>query len=197
VAQILDKASQTGALPPVGEIGRSTPRLWRTGTWDSMEASQVVTHFPRQEMVDLADTYTLVRLEQETSDLNAWTDLSAMVGPGRRLDPPSEADLRRALGRARAVARAKASVASLIMDRLATTHLPYSQQDLDFIAALRREALNSDKGPSQAAARFLRGGFRICMPIGPAPAHYGQVPASYAPLLTDERLKNLPDFGAH
>ena len=196
VAQILDKASQTGFLPPVGEIDRTTLRLWRTGAWDSLVASQVVTHFPRQEMLSLADAYTLVRLQQETSDLDAWSDLSAIVGPGRRLDPASEADLRRALGRARSTARNYASVAPLILNRLSAIELPYSRDDLELIATIRREALNSDKGPSQAAAKYLRGGFRICLPIGPVPAHYGQAPASASPLLTNERLKALPDYGA-
>jgi hypothetical protein len=197
VAQILDKAAQTGVLPPVGEVGRSTLRLWRTGTWDSMVASQVVTHFPRQQLVDLAGIYSLVRSEIDTPDLEAWTDLNAISGPGRRLDPASEADLRRALGRARALARSRASIASLMLERVETEPLPFTPQDIELIAILRHEALNSDKpGPSPAAAKLLRGGFRICLPIGPAPAHYGQVPAGTAPLLTDERLKALPDYGA-
>lgn len=198
VAQILDKAAETGVLPPVGQIGRPGPRLWRTGTWDSMVASQVVTHFPRQQLADLANIYTAVRRVDDVPEIEAWTDLSAISGPGRRLDPTSEAELRGALGRARGTTRRKASLSFLILDLTVRQHLPFSTQDLDLIASLRHAAQNSDKGdvPAVLASSFPGGFSLLCKSIGPVPAHYGQAPASTAPLLTDDRLNALPDFGA-
>jgi hypothetical protein len=197
VAQILDKAAATGVLPPVGEIGRPAPRLWRTGTWESLVASQVVTHFPRQQLAALASVYTAVRRADDTPEADVWTDLSAISGPGRRLDPASEAALRKALGSARSIARRRASLSAVILALTAQQHLPYSSQDLDFIAAMRRAAQNSEKGGVPwALTQALPGGFSLCRPIGAVPANYGQAPPGTAEILTDEKLNALPDFGA-
>ncbi|MBV9548778.1 MAG: hypothetical protein JO256_03785 [Alphaproteobacteria bacterium] len=196
IAAILDKAQETGSLPPVGDIGVPSTRVWRTGTWESMVASQVVTHFPREELTLLADIYALIHLVNDAPDPNAWTDLDDISGPGRRLDPASLADLRRSLGRARTLARRRAFGASLIIERTKTLHLPFNAQDLKLIALLRRLALESNATtvPKEAEG-VLRGGFSICRPIGTVPPHYGQSSYNLAPPLTDERLKSLPPFG--
>ena len=196
LSAILDKAAETGRLPPVGDIGRPPRRGWRTGAWDTVVASQTASHFPRQELVDLASIYTWVRQAQGVGDFIAWTKLYPMVGPGRRLDPASEADLRNALSEARALTRAMANIGSLIIDRVQRQNLPFNQQDLALIATLKREAQNSEDGNRSAPPPdVLRGGFTICRPIGAVPAHYGQGHTDGAPDLTDERLKAL-DFGA-
>lgn len=197
VAEILDRARETGILPPVGNIGRLTPRMWRTGTWDSMVASQVATHFPREQLAQLASTYTAIRLTADGVGVEGWIDLGGISGPGRRMDPAFEADLRRALVRARAYIRAEANLASLLLRRMQGLQLPYSRQDLELIAVLRHEAMNSERGfASPAGEKVLRGGFGICRPIGPVPAHYGESSIPLGDVLTDERLKALPDFGA-
>src|SRR6185503_2406555 len=103
LAKILDDASRSGSLPPVGYIGQPPRHRWPTGAWDSVVASQTATHFPREQLAALGGLYKIVqRIEEygvpETED---WSGLYAMVGPGRRLDPASEAQLRSALGRAR------------------------------------------------------------------------------------------------
>jgi hypothetical protein len=197
VAQILDRAAETGVLPPLGQIGRPAPRLWRYGTWDSMVASQVVTHFPRDQLAALANIYTAVRRADDNAEREAWTDLNAISGPGRRLDPASETELRRALGRARITTQAKADLSALILDQAQKQHLPFTPQDLNLIAALRSAAQNGDKTDVPAAlAKLLPGGFRICRPIGPAPAHYGQALPDMGLSLGDDRQNALPDFGA-
>src|SRR4051812_26325082 len=40
LGQILDEAARTGSLPAVGEIGQPPPRLWNSGAWESVVASQ-------------------------------------------------------------------------------------------------------------------------------------------------------------
>jgi hypothetical protein len=194
LAQILDRAAETGRLPPVGDIGRPARRLWRTGAWDTVVASQAATHFPRQQLAGLADLYGMVRMTYDDTGFDAWVKLYTMVGPGRRLDPASEADLRQTLTQARAMTRAMANGSALIVERAQKQNLPFSQQDLALIAALRHEARNSEN-PNALPVDILRGGFGICRPIGAVPAHYGQAIPNLAPVLTDERMKTLPSFG--
>jgi hypothetical protein len=61
LGQILDTASRTGRLPPVGDIGMMPLRQWTSGGWDGVMASQTVTHFPRQQLAGLAIIYGFVR----------------------------------------------------------------------------------------------------------------------------------------
>ena len=66
-----------------------------------------------------------------------------MVGPGRRLDPASEADLRKALGLARAVSRNYASMALTTIDCTQAEGLPFSTADLKLIAEAQRRTLTA------------------------------------------------------
>src|SRR6185295_17241720 len=58
---ILDAASRTGALPPVGDIGMPPRGYWLSGNWESVVASQVTTHFPREELAALNTLYKFVQ----------------------------------------------------------------------------------------------------------------------------------------
>lgn len=102
LARTLDVAAKSGALPPVGTIGSISTRQYPGGVWQGVLASQTATHFPRLLLADLAATYARVNKADELAlvEANSWTDLNTMVGPGRRLDPPSEDRLRAALGHA-------------------------------------------------------------------------------------------------
>src|SRR5262249_14454598 len=103
LAGILDEAARSGGLPPVGNIHGPVRHQWRTGSWDSIVASQTATHFPPEQLAALASLYKQVERAEvaSTSQNEAWSRLYTMVGPGRRLDPASEADLRMALSIAR------------------------------------------------------------------------------------------------
>ena len=92
------------------------------------------------------------------------------------------------------MSRVIANMASNLVERVQTFNLPFSKQDQAVIDDLRLAAQNSEN-PDYPAPKGLRGGFSICRPIGPVPAHYGQGIPSLAPLLTDERMKTLPTFG--
>jgi len=103
MAAILDQASRTGSLPPVPQIYQPHSRIWPDDVWRTVVASQTAPHFPQEELARLSRTYSqevdLSVINRE--ELLAWANLSAMVGPGRRLDPASEAELRKALSQAR------------------------------------------------------------------------------------------------
>jgi len=74
LGRILDTASHTGQLPPVGDIGMMPLRQWTSGAWDGVIASQTATHFPRQQLADLALIYGFVRKAMRSPSLR-W-------GPG-------------------------------------------------------------------------------------------------------------------
>jgi len=195
LTDILDGASRGGTLPPVGDIGQPPPRQWRSGSWESVVAAETATHFPRQELAQLADLYQLVaRMEGMTQfNFQAWSELYAMIGPGRRLDPASEADLRKALSLARATNRSYASQAITLVFRTQALRLPFSGSDLQLIADAKRRSL-TEKNPN--APSLPDSTSALCGPVGAVPARYGQSQFSLIPALSDQAVKALPDFGA-
>jgi hypothetical protein len=178
--QILDGASRTGQLPPVGDVGAMPLRQWTSGAWDGVLASQTATHFPRQQLAGLAIIYGFVRKADAFAEpeVAAWTELSAMSGPGRRLDPVTEDRLRAALGRARYFNRTRDALSLALISQIKRQDIVLSPEDLAIIQA----------GTKRGTHRYL------CEPIGPAMAPYGQAPLSDVPAGTDQALKNLPDF---
>lgn len=184
LTDILDAASVSGRLPPLGDIGMSPRALLSTGAWDSVVASQIATHFPRQQLTDLSSIYARVSRIMSRSDTEDWVELNTMSGPGRRLDPAAEQDLRKALTRARFNGRFIARVAGLVADGVKAQNLPFSVENLATIADARNRPLSDGRT------------FLLCQPIGAPPARYGQAPLSTWSAQVREKLKHLPDFGA-
>ena len=180
--QILDGASRTGQLPPVGDVGAMPLRQWTSGAWDGVLASQTATHFPRQQLADLAIIYGFVRKADAfgEGEMAAWTDLSGMSGPGRRLDPVTEDRLRAALARARYFNRTRDQLSLALIYRMKAQDIVFSPEDLATIEAGKKRA--AQRNPS------------LCGPIGPALPSYGHAPMGYTAADTDKALKTLPDF---
>jgi hypothetical protein len=195
LAAILDLASQSGRLPPVGAIGQPPRRGWSIGTWDSVMASQVNTHFSGRQLQGLAYFYNFVRNSMTYSDqeIQAWSDINSMAGPGRRLDPVGEDRLRAAISTARSLNRAIA-FGAIRMTELASA-ATFSKQDRDyFIAPMRKNSLtegqyNIDNGITPM--------FDICRPLGAVPAHYGDGILPGVPAVMPEVLKTMPKFDGH
>ena len=179
--QILDAASRTGQLPPVGYIGAMPLRQWTSGAWDGVLASQTATHFPRQELANLAIIYGYVRKADTFAEpeVAAWTDLSTMSGPGRRLDPVTEDRLRTALARARYFDRTRTELGIVILNHMKNRDVVFDKDDLAIIEAGKKQARN--------------GKHFICGPIGATTSH-GEAPLADTPTHADQALKTLPDF---
>jgi hypothetical protein len=104
LSSILQRAADSGRLPPLGPLGRPPAPAWTVGTWDALVSAGALAHMPQQKMI----AYT--RIHQQTaylSDLSDqevadWTILDTMSGPGRRLSEVEAAQLRLALARAMA-----------------------------------------------------------------------------------------------
>lgn len=187
---ILDGASRTGVLPPLGDIGSMPRGIWQSGAWESAVASQAAVHFPRQELATLNAIYQFVRRADAlgAEEKAHWNSLYAMVGPGRRLDPASEARLRDAMSQARSWNREMATVGANIINRVKTLNLPFSASDLDSIALSEREPLVKSRKEYSPTGQ-------VCAPIEASPAVYGQAMSGYVPNSTDRDLRNLPKFG--
>jgi hypothetical protein len=187
---ILDNASRTGALPPVGDIGSPPRSIWYSGTWESVVASQAAVHFPRQELAALNTIYKFIQKADESSagERMYWDSLYAMVGPGRRLDPASDARLRDALSHARASNREMTVMGTNITREVKALNLPFSPNDLNVIAAGEHLPLVKPRN------EFSFTGY-VCAPIEKAPAVYGQAMWTFVPYRNDASLKAVPNFG--
>jgi hypothetical protein len=187
---ILDSASKTGALPPLGDIGTPPRGVWITGAWDSAQASQAAVHFPREQLAALGRTYKFVQKGDEFSGMEGtqWSELYAMVGPGRRLDVASEARLRSALSQARALNRLMTSIAINIIRSTHDLDLPFSSADLKSIARGRSDPLAKSRDEFNPLGNH-------CLPIEKAPAVYGQSGLKYLPSASEQSLQTLPNFG--
>ena len=191
LGRILDSASRSGSLPPVGFFGTPPRRGWSDGAWNGVLASQVATHFPSQQLASLARLYNTVRLTAYygPTELETWSNLSTMMGPGRRLDPASEADLRKAISLARTQNRSLANLSFQMLRNLKTQDLPFNQNDKQIIAEARDVSLESGKITAASSSPT----FLVCQPIGAAPPQYGQTPLAVTPGVTEEAMKLLPD----
>jgi len=192
LARILDDAARAGKLPPVGYIGQPPRFMPRSGVWDSVVASQTMTHFSRQELSRLGSLYTFVnRLGTYTNfETEAWSNLYTMVGPGRRLDPASEVELRKALSSARNVNRTMANLASFLVTGAAALKLPFNREDLAAIDNAKKQPLTGLKPTLSDGSPMAM----LCDPIGQVPANYGEAQAQASAGLVADAARHLPDF---
>jgi hypothetical protein len=103
LARIMRQASSSGRLPPVGYFSGAAATYWRTEVWETQQASQALAHLRPKEINELGTVYRYVRLMEGAGaqERDAWLVLAGMTGPGRRLDPGSEAAIYQALNTAR------------------------------------------------------------------------------------------------
>jgi hypothetical protein len=192
LARILDAAAKSGSLPPVGDIGLPPRSAWLGGAWESVVASQTATHFPRQQLADISHTYKGIETIEHVYNLETedWHDLYAIVGPGRRLDPASEADLRKALSRARSSSRSLASLSGVIIDEVKNLNLSFSPDEVSRI----ENAKNVPMTGAKQTFNVRNSTNTICSPIGGVPATYGQGQFSFLPSMIGGMVKTIPDF---
>ena len=193
LARILDDAARDGrGLPPVGDIGTPVRRLWRYGIWESVVASQTATHFPRQELSALGSLYKFIQRAEiyGQDELEAWSDLSAMAGPGRRLDPASEAELRRAMGRARTANRILTSISSIVMVQAKPLNLPFGPNEQKLVD----NAVHVSLASAPATATNPSPMSVICGPIGPVAPSYGQGTLGTVPGFLEDGIRGLEAF---
>lgn len=158
---IVASAERAGRLPAVGPIANPPWRTWDSGIWDSAVAAQTASHFSREEAGGIVGFYSFVDIlrDQTSRELDAWTRLYALVGPGRSFTSDEAARLNSAIGEARLAHRLMA-LAAIRAEQLASIH------DLPYDAATARKY--TDRPIADLP---------LCKPIpAEAPSAYGQAP---------------------
>ena len=185
LALILDAAAKSGSLPPLGDISMPPRTVWPNGAWESVVASQTASHFPRQQLANIAAAYKLTSRIEGSSlrEIEDWNELYTMVGPGRRLDPASESELRKALTEARTNNRTIPALGLQVANLVKTLELPFSREDVARIETARRPS--ASVGPNDT-----------CVPIGPAPSSYGNGPRVSGTVNRDDAVSQFPQFEA-
>jgi len=163
LADIVDRAAESGRLPPVGDIAMPPERTWSNGVWQSTLAGQTGEHLANDQRTSLSVIYGFVAFLGSTNlrELDIWTRLYALVGPGRTLQPAEAAELRNAISEARA-ANQVIGLASVRVDQLSQAF--DVELDHGFVDSFRRP----------------QGDYAICLPIGAVPPHYGNAPIAGA-----------------
>ncbi|NUQ18211.1 MAG: hypothetical protein HOP95_07115 [Sphingomonas sp.] len=103
LATIVTRASATGRLPPVGDIGFPSVYSWPDAVWQSQISAQTATHFPRRELGTIARVYRdFADLREENQrERVTWLTLRTITGPGRPVTPESIDRLIQAISEAR------------------------------------------------------------------------------------------------
>lgn len=103
IAAVVDDAARTGRLPPLGLPGQPPNFTWDSGVWRSVVAAQTSTHMPRADLKAYSDIYEFIgRIDAHSSDeMQAWSKIYQLAGPGRRFNDAEAAAFRDAVGRAR------------------------------------------------------------------------------------------------
>lgn len=181
VASTLDRASVTKTLPPIPAISAPPSGTLPSGVWGTVVASQTATHFSRNELSALGSVYATVQIlsEHNALELQHWESLHSIVGPGRPLDPASDAELRKALSSARAENFLITLISGQTIADINALHLPFSTD-------AKHEMGNLSRQPSKR---------EICKPMPTsAPAFYGQSPGgSFVPQIRDYQ-QHLPQM---
>lgn len=159
IGRILATAERAGRLPPVGPIGEPIMLTWSTGVWNSVISADIGSHLGRDELDNLSGVYEMVGIinARTQGELDAWTRLYAIVGPGRVVATSEVTDLRGTLAQARVINRQIVAASLRLNQTVAAFDLPAS------------------KGAIQAyGSAPLR---RYCAPIAPPDGRtYGQAP---------------------
>jgi hypothetical protein len=95
----LEHAQATGHLPPVGWPGTPPQARWSLRSWSALTSGQTLTHFSNREQIILsAMTDELQRMQAlGDAELDDWSTLAILAGPGRRVDDGEIATARIAL----------------------------------------------------------------------------------------------------
>ncbi|WP_375392923.1 hypothetical protein [uncultured Sphingomonas sp.] len=166
ISALLDEASTTGRLPPIGSIGQPSVRSYELPTWTALTASGVASRLPREEVLIYGQ---LANGGKEMTDLNRaemvnWADVFSIVGPGRPIGLDEVGQLRRSLGEIGYRAKLIRLWGNAIREQIRESRVPLDQA--------RLAEARSDWPHTIARVRSVS----ICQPIARAPVGYGQAP---------------------
>jgi hypothetical protein len=162
LAIVVDEASRTGKLAPMGVPGTPMLFIWGAGVWQSAVSNQTVAHLRPGELRGYSDAYKFLHQVDEANqaEQRVWTTLYGLAGPGRRFEPAEAATYRAAIGEARNLDGYIGGMGVRARQSLDAYHIGFDKRRYDKVMTRPIQDLP------------------ICKPIaGPPPAHYGAAPS--------------------
>lgn len=129
IGKVLDAAGLSGRLPPLGSIGAPMFRTWSHGVWDSTISADIASHMDRDTLDNLSGVYEFVGIinREAAKEIETYTDLYALVGPGRTISAEEVVGLRRSLAHARMSHRMIVMSAERLRQIVDAYDLPYDR----------------------------------------------------------------------
>jgi hypothetical protein len=161
LAATVDKAGETGRLPPLASPDAPPFRTWLDATWQTTMAGQSASRFSPRELDLYGSLYTFVQNLQQLGprEMTVWTRLDTVAGPGRAIEPAEVASLRSDISEAR------------LLNRVMTLSAIRLRQTAD------AANVHYDQGVVRDYAKAPNSTFAICRPMDPKPPeHYGSAP---------------------
>jgi hypothetical protein len=171
LAGIVADAQRAGHLAPLGDIGQPYWFTWDMGVWQSLIADQTATHFNRGELAGYTETYQFVVSLDEAvkQQMQVWTTLSGLSGPGRPFDSGEANFYFQAITHARFLSRFISGAGLRAQQTAAAYGLPVDQKRFHSYAD-------------------LPGSTSLCAPLNRSGAAYGQAPWKDVP----DRIRTHP-----
>lgn len=162
LAAIVDQAAATHQLPPVPRVRPPQYFTWPSGTYQSMISSDVANRQPRDRLEALSGVYDFIAdlNEEQRRELDVWTRVFALVGPGRPFDAEDAREARSAIADARSLDRVIDLRSLRIMQLLHSYAIPVDRASV--------EKYTNDAGLAERPP--------LCNPWGASEAHYGEAP---------------------
>ena len=163
LAGIVDRAAQTGALPPLPEPRNPPYTSWGNGVWSSAVSAQTASRFPADELRRYGRFYSLLGsiAAAEPQEEAAWTTLFELAGPGRKFDAEDARTYRRAIGQARQFNSIISAFSVRERQLVDARHLQFDHQVF-----------------AERSAWYKGRTFKCGEPTGVPPADYGAAPAT-------------------
>lgn len=165
LAGVVDGAAASKRLPPIGRVPTPQYFTWPSGAWQSMVNGDIANHQDREKLQALSGTYDFITdLNQyQLREIDTWTNLYQLVGPGREFSGEDAASARAAISQARSINR-MISLGALRMTQLLKIYgIAYDP------ASVR---LYTDDETRERPGH--------CKPMGAFEAHYGEAPSKGA-----------------
>ncbi len=95
----IEQAEATGRLPPMGWPGIPPEAAWSLRSWSALTSGQTLAHFPNREQIILSGLTDELQRMQALADaeVDDWSTLGILAGPGRRVKDAEIAAARTAL----------------------------------------------------------------------------------------------------
>jgi hypothetical protein len=163
LAAVVDTAERNGRLPALGDIAMPPARTWSTGVWQSTLSGQTAEHMSEESRNAYSVIYGFSTMLSGANarEMDAWTRLYAMVGPGRTLTPVEAVSLRNGISEAR-----------MLNQVMGLASMRIQQMALGYRVVIDNRFVRTFDQPKSTYA--------ICQPPGAVPAHYGAAPIAHA-----------------